>query len=237
MEEKSLKTSTTQRIVIIIIAILLVGSTILAYILIVLGNSNSSSSTSSSNDELIAELTEEYDQKSAEIDAVAKPLSDKYFNEFSKYKSEVKSYNATNANSEGLKTKDLKAGNGRTLADGDTDYFAYYLGWCPDGSIFDSSFNDNDNPTSLKAPLDPSVGLIEGWNNGIKGMKIGGIRQINMSGDLAYGDSQEICGSTGSPLHFIVLAIDRDEELVKLNKELDDIYVQLYTAYYGNIAN
>ncbi len=231
MEEKALKTSWKQRVAIIVVAVLMLGSVVLTYMLVVL---NGNSSSSSSKDEAqIAELTEEYQKKSEEIEAAAKPLSDKYFDEFVKYKSEVKSYNSANANAAGLETKDLKTGSGKTLEEGDTDYAAYYIGWCADGSIFDSSFNNNEGPTSLKAPLDAGVGLIEGWNQGVIGMKLGGVRQLTISGQLAYGDTQEICGGTNSPLKFIVYALEPDAKLKELNNELDDIYMRLYYAYSG----
>lgn len=232
MDQKYLQTSWKQRIIIIVIAVLLLGSTIFAYMFIVLNNGSSSTSN---NEALITKLTEEYDTKTAELNTAAKPLSDKYFPEFSKYRSEVKAYNAANANAVGVETKDLKVGTGKTLGEGNTDYFAYYLGWCADGSIFDSSFNNNDDPTSLKAPLDPSTGLIEGWGQGVVGMKLGGIRQLTISSDLAYGDTRDdICGGTNSPLKFIILAIDRDEKIAQINSELNAIYEQLYYAYYGS---
>ena len=235
MEEKSLKTSVSQRIIIIIIAILLLGSTVLTYIFIVLGSGSSDSSIA--NDDQVEEIIAQYDAKQEEIDAAAKPLSDKYYSEFQKYQSNVKSYNSATANSKVLETEDLKVGTGKTLTEGDTDYAAYYLGWCADGSVFDSSFNneagsDLSTATCLKAPIDPGS-LIEGWNQGVVGMKLGGVRQITMSGDLAYGDTKEICGGYNSPLKFIVMAIEPDENLTKLNKELNDIYLQLYMAMYG----
>lgn len=237
MEEKSLKTSVWQRVIIIVIAILLLGSTVLTYMFIVMGSSNSNTSSSVDEDK-VNELIAEYDAKQAEIDEAAKPLSDKYFDEFKKYQSNVKAYNSATANSKVLETEDLKVGTGKTLAEGDTDYTAYYLGWCADGSIFDSSFNndadtDISTATGLKAPIDPGS-LIEGWNQGVVGMKLGGVRQITMSGDLAYGDTREICGGYGSPLKFIVMALEPDETLTKLNNELNDIYLQLYMAMYAN---
>lgn len=234
MEEKSLKTSWKQRIVILVIALLLLGSTVLTYMLIVLGG-NDKSSSSVADDAEIAELTEAYNTKTAELEAAAKPLSDKYFKDFLAYKSKVKAYNAENVNNSGLATEDLKPGTGRTLEEGDVDYMAYYIGWCPDGSIFDSSFDNNDDPTSLNSPLDPSLGLIEGWDQGVIGMKLGGVRRLEISGNLAYGDTQEICGSTGSPLKFIVLALEPDETITKINEELNSIYMQLYYAYYGGV--
>lgn len=234
MEEKTLKTSWKQRVAIIIVAVLLLGSVVLTYMLVVL-NGNSSSDTSS--EAQIAELTEEYQQKSEEIEAAAKPLSDKYFDDFVKYKSEVKSYNSANANAAGLETKDLKEGAGRTLTEGDTDYAAYYIGWCADGSIFDSSFNDNEDPSSLKAPLDAGIGLIEGWNQGVIGMKLGGVRQLSIPKELAYASNLNMqdppCGSIESPLKFVVFAMEPDAKIKALNEELDDIYMRLYYAYAG----
>lgn len=236
MEEKTLKTSVGQRIIIIVIALLLLGSTVLTYIFIVLGSNNSSSSAT--NDDKTEEIIAQYDAKQEEIAEAAKPLSDKYFNEFKKYQSNVKSYNSATANSKVLETEDLKTGTGKTLTEGDTDYAAYYLGWCADGTVFDSSFDvepgvDISTATGLKAPIDPGS-LIEGWNQGVVGMKVGGVRQITMSGDLAYGDTREVCGGYNSPLKFIVMAIEPDETLTKLNGELNDIYVQLYLAMYGS---
>lgn len=230
MDEKSLKTTRWQRIGILIIAILLLGGTVFAYLFIFMG----SSSSDTSNDELIADLTEQYDAKAAELEAAAAPLSDQYFDDFSGYLSEVKAYNAASAEAEVLGVKDLKTGTGKTLEEGDTDYFAYYIGWCADGSIFDSSFDDTENPTALNVPLDASVGLIEGWNQGVIGMKLGGVRQLTISGDLAYGDTKEICGGYNSPLKFIILAIEKDEDIAARSSELDDLYLQLYYAYYGS---
>lgn len=236
MDEKALKTSWKQRIVILVIAILLLGSTIFAYVFIVLNGSSNGSSQA--QEELITRLTEEYDAKGDEIEAAAVPLSEQYFSGFKGYLSEAKAYNSATANSAGLEIKDLKAGTGKALAENDLDYLAYYIGWCADGSIFDSSFNFKDEdtktePTSLKAPIDPKIGLVEGWNQGVIGMKIGGVRQITMSGELAYGDSNKVCGGEpNTPLKFIVMPIE-DEKMMKLNEELNSIFLQLYYAYYG----
>ena len=236
MDEKSLKTSWKQRAVILAIAILLLGSTIFAYVFIVL--SGNSGSSTSEQEALIEKLADEYDAKGKEVEAAAVPLSERYLDGFKGYLSEVKAYNSATANSAGLEIKDLKEGSGKTLAENDLEYVAYYIGWCADGSIFDSSFNFEDedtkkNPVSLKAPIYAAIGLIEGWNQGVIGMKVGGVRQITMSGDLAYGDNNQVCGGEpNTPLKFIVMPID-DTDMVNLNRDLEDIYLQLYYAYYG----
>ena len=237
MEQDILKTSWKQRVLFIIIAVLMVFSFVATYIAIVLSNkdSNTSSNDSSDNPELTA-IEEEYQAKTDEITEYAATLSSKYFDNFKGYKSRVKSYNATTANSDGLKTTDLAEGTGRELKADDTDYLAYYIGWCADESIFDSSFDDTDNPTELKAPIYAKNGLIEGWNQGVIGMKLGGVREITIPGELAYGESQEICGGTNSPLKFVVLPF-ADEKMQKLGEESNEIMERLYTAYYSSNSN
>lgn len=237
MDENSLKTSLKQRIIIVVVALLLLGSTILTYMLIVLSQSNNTSNTAK-----LAELEAQYNAKAAEYQEAAKSVGEKYFSQLKKFADkQIKSYNSTTANNEKLKITDLQAGTGRTLTEGDTDYLAYYVGWCPDGSILDSSFTyaaddvDELTPIGLNAPLNASS-MIEGWNQGVIGMKIDGIRQINMSGELAYGATTEgnhKCGMSNAPLRFIVIPID-DENLKKINSELLDISTQIYLTYLGS---
>ncbi|MDO4987126.1 MAG: FKBP-type peptidyl-prolyl cis-trans isomerase [Candidatus Saccharibacteria bacterium] len=239
MEQSYVKTSMKQRIIIFAIAFLLLAATIASYVLIVLNDKNGStaSTTTTRTAEEQAQLdayTTEYEAKSAEVTARGEELSKDYFDEFKSYRSRVRSYNAATANSNGLKTEDLKQGTGKVLTDGDTDYFAYYIGYCADETVFDSSFDNYENPTSLKAPLYAAVGLIEGWNAGVVGMKLGGVRELTIPGELAYGETQEICGGTNSPLKFVVMAVD-DAELLKLNKELDETYNKLLDYYYSTM--
>lgn len=229
MDEKSLKTSLWQRIAIIVIAVLLVGGTIFTCIAIVLNGS----SENDEREQLINRLSEQYTAKGNEVTARGEVLSGKYFKDFLSYKSQVKAYNSANANAAGLETNDLKVGTGKQLAEGDTDYMAYYIGWCADGTIFQSSFNNDDDPTSLNAPLVGSSSMVEGWLQGIVGMKLGGVRQLTISGPLAYGDTKEMCGGYNSPLKFIVWLLEPDAELVQLNQELNSIDWQLYLAMYG----
>ena len=97
-----------------------------------------------------------------------------------------------------------------------------------------SHMDSNDNPTSLKAPLDPSGGLIEGWNQGVIGMKLGGVRQLTITSDLAYGE-QEICGGKNSPLKFVVMPIESDAKYKELSSKLNDLRMQIYYAMYGGM--
>ena len=130
-------------------------------------------------------------------------------------------------------TKDLLDGSGRELAAGDTDYLAYYIGWCPDETVFDSVYDDAANPTKLVRILDPGMGLIEGWNLAVEGMRIGGVREMTISSELAYGDSREICGGLNKPLKFIVMAKEKEGGLKALADELDLASTKLQYAQYG----
>ena len=232
MDPKTLKTSWKQRLFIGIIAVVLLVSSISIYVAIILSDNNSTVTAATDNPEL-TNIMNEYYAKYAEIQTASTGLSSQYFDEFVTYKGNVKAFNAATANAGGLSTSDLKVGTGDTLDENSRDYLAYYIGYCADESIFDSSFNDTDNPTSLAAPLDvSSLNLIEGWYQGVVGMKLGGVREVTIPSELAYGDSQEICGGTGSPLRFIIMPIARTEELAKLFSELAEIEERYVTAYY-----
>ena len=232
MNEKELKTSTKQRVVIIAIAVLMLGSMIASYAAIILnggkaGTTGSADSTIS--DEKIAEYEATYNAKLTEFGEKTK--SD--FDKFVAYRSEIKAYNEASANSGGIQTKDLKGGSGRMLDENDNDYLAYYVGWCADGSVFDSSFDDGNNPKAFKSILNASQGLIEGWNAGVVGMNLGGIREITIPGELAYGDSTEICGGYNKPLKFIIMTKANEGSLKILANELDEASMKLQYAYYG----
>ncbi|MBR3220380.1 FKBP-type peptidyl-prolyl cis-trans isomerase [Candidatus Saccharibacteria bacterium] len=199
------------------------------YISIVLTGSKTNESTETNPQ--ITELENQYHAKQSELKTAAQPLSDKHLNDFTQYKSRVRAYNATTANSSGLQITDLRDGNGAELTE-NTNYLAYYIGWCADESVFDSSLDNFENPTLLGAPI-PGGNLIEGWKQGVIGMKIGGVRELTIPGELAYGESREVCGTTNSPLKFVVMAIDNDESIAQIWREIDDISTQLQMLYMG----
>ena len=230
MDEKELKTSTKQRIIIAIIAVLMLGSIIAGYAAIILNGGTKSSNTGDTkiDDAKVAEYKKAYDNILAEF----KDATKNDYEEFISFKSEIKAYNESSANEGGLQTRDLKKGTGEKLTD-DSDYLAYYVGWCAHESVFDSSFDNNDNPTSFSKILDASLGMIEGWNEGIKGMRIDGIREITVPGELAYGDSMEICGGKNKPLKFIVMAKAKEEPLKSLAEKVDSAYMRFQYASYG----
>ena len=230
MDQDLLKTSTKQRIIIGAIAILMLGSMIASYAAIVLSRGNSSDSDLDPEIEaIVAKYEDEYREKA---NALADASRSSY-EEFINYKSEVKAFNEATANDNGIETRDLKEGNGRVIGDNDTNYLAYYVGWCPDETVFDSSFDNFTKPTKFSNIIDPEMGLIEGWTLGVAGMKTGGIREITIPGELAYGDSREICGGYNKPLKFMVMAADKSAELVSIADALDLVRTKIQYAYYG----
>ncbi len=80
-----------------------------------------------------------------------------------------------------LSTEDLVVGTGKTVAVTDT-VTVHYTGWfATDGSVFDSSVGRGEPITF------PLSGVIQGWQEGIPGMKVGGKRRLVIPADLAYG--------------------------------------------------
>ena len=213
------------------IAVLMLGSIIASYAAIIMNGSKSGSGASESNVDQakIAEYEAAYDKKQAEFAEATKGD----FERFIKYKSEIKAYNEAAANSGGVQTRDIEVGSGRTLTSSDSDYLAYYVGWCADESVFDSSFNNKDNPTAFARILDASLGMIEGWNLGVEGMKIGGIREVTIASELAYKDQMEICGGYNKPLKFMIMIKAKEGSLATLAEELEAAYMKLQYAYYG----
>lgn len=230
MDEKELRTSPKQRLFIILIAVFMVGSIVASYAAIVISGSQGNAQTNTEVDQAkIAEYTEAYEKAEAEFRAAAQPD----FDEFIQYKSEITGYNETTANENGVQAKDLKEGSGKEITANDSNYLAYYVGWCADESIFDSSYDNTTNPTGFSKILDASLGMIEGWNTGVEGMKLDGIRVITVPGELAYGDQMEICGGKNKPLKFMIMAKEKRGTLNELSTKLDDAYMRLQYANYG----
>ena len=222
-------TSPRMRIFFILVAVILLGSTFAIYAGIVIGQDNKDAQTAVSNEKM-QRLNELASEHQAEVDKIATELSGKYFDKFVEYKSRVKAFNAADVSE--LKTEDLKKGDGDKIEDGtqNVDYSAYYIGWLSDGTIFDSSFNNTTNPTSLKFPLTGSTSMIQGWLEGISGMRIGGVRELTIPSVLAYGETDNGVIPANSPLKFIVMLVPLEEE-----PEYSDEYYQLYMeVYYGS---
>jgi FKBP-type peptidyl-prolyl cis-trans isomerase len=81
-----------------------------------------------------------------------------------------------------LKIEDIKVGEGEAVSSGDW-ISVDYTGTLTDGTIFDSSKG--------RGPFKFRIGVgqvIDGWEMGILGMKIGGVRKLTIPPQLAYGE-------------------------------------------------
>lgn len=70
----------------------------------------------------------------------------------------------------------------RVTQPGDTFSIAY-SGWTPNGFMFDSSRQEGRTPYTTTIPGQ----LVQGWNKGIPGMKVGQHRRLLIPGALGYG--------------------------------------------------
>jgi FKBP-type peptidyl-prolyl cis-trans isomerase len=82
----------------------------------------------------------------------------------------------------GLQYIDVKEGTGAAAKAGDT-VSVHYTGWLVEGKKFDSSV-DRGQPFSF--PLGGGR-VIKGWDEGVAGMKVTGIRKLIIPSDLGYG--------------------------------------------------
>ncbi|MHA7293964.1 FKBP-type peptidyl-prolyl cis-trans isomerase [Arthrobacter sp. HLT1-21] len=101
-----------------------------------------------------------------------------------------------------LVISDLIEGSGDEAKAGDT-VSAHYVGVAfSTGEEFDSSWNRG-------APLDFKVGIgqvIQGWDQGLLGMKVGGRRRLEIPASLAYGDRG--AGGAIAPGESLIFVVD-----------------------------
>lgn len=202
-------TTKAQRIGIWIIAAFMTIGTVGSFAIIILANKNNQTDQKRLQD-LTAQYQKDYTAYTAKVDAQTKELSDTYFATLNQFSSRVASFEASGVTE--LKTEDLLVGDGDDIT-ADSSFTAYYIGWNPDGKIFDSSISDG----ALKAPFSVTPGaVIKGWTQGANGMKVGGVRELTIPSDLAYG-------STGSgdlipantPLKFVIMIIPTPETIAQ----------------------
>jgi FKBP-type peptidyl-prolyl cis-trans isomerase len=80
------------------------------------------------------------------------------------------------------KIEDLVQGKGPEAVRGKT-VEVHYTGWLTDGKKFDSSV-DRGEPFSFRLGAGE---VIEGWDRGVAGMKVGGKRKLTLPPELGYG--------------------------------------------------
>ncbi|MDD3170436.1 MAG: FKBP-type peptidyl-prolyl cis-trans isomerase [Candidatus Paceibacterota bacterium] len=83
-----------------------------------------------------------------------------------------------------LKIEVMQQGEGREVKNGD-NLTVHYSGYLEDGTKFDSSLDKG-------APFTFQIGqgrVIQGWERGLLGMRVGEKRKITIPPELAYGSS------------------------------------------------
>ena len=79
----------------------------------------------------------------------------------------------------------------------------YYVGWLPDGTVFDGQLEGD--------PFHGRLGgseMIRGWNEGIRGMRVGGRRRLVVRPGLGYGTRGRGKVPPGATLIFELQLID-----------------------------
>lgn len=97
--------------------------------------------------------------------------------------------------SPGLEVVDVKVGSGPECKPGDR-ITVRYVGTLDDGSEFDSS-------PSVTFTIGVGM-LIKGWDEGIPGMRVGGVRKLTIPASLGYGSAAKPKIPAYSTLHFEV---------------------------------
>ena len=94
---------------------------------------------------------------------------------------------------------DVRIGLGAEVKNGDT-VTVHYIGTTQDGVRFDSSYERGE-------PFSFTVGagmVIQGWEKGLIGMKVGGQRILVIPAEMAYGNRQVGSIPANAPLVFAV---------------------------------
>ncbi len=109
-----------------------------------------------------------------------------------------------------LQVIDLKEGTGDEVKASDTITVHYTGAYAVNGEIFESS-KDSGQPVSF-----PLSQVIQGWQQGVPGMKQGGLRRLIIPGNLAYGEAPEGYepGNGSQPMGPLVF----DIELIKIGE-------------------
>lgn len=215
-------TQQSHRIGIWVIAIVMLVGTVGGFAAMILAPKNQAKDQTRYQ-QLMADYQKQVQAYRAKINAQGDELSKQYYDSFKPYESQPAAFDAASVTA--LKTDDLKVGDGDAITKS-SEFYAYYIGWNPSGKVFDSSFNGS----ALKAPLDVKPGgVITGWTEGVDGMKVGGVRELTIPADKAYGSAGQGADiPANTPLKFILMIIPKPEAIPEPqpSEELKTLYAQ-----------
>lgn len=95
--------------------------------------------------------------------------------------------NSPSASSDKVQITDEVVGTGAEAKEGDT-ISVKYTGTLTDGTVFDSTDKHGGQPATFQLAKGQ---LIDGWVEGIPGMKVGGKRKLVIPPSLGYGDQAQ----------------------------------------------
>lgn len=178
-----------KRVTSFVLAFLIFGSAVLSSVFVIQAinkeqdAANTETTTDTTNQEDQANQGEEQQQVN-ENALKGKPLAN---------------FTATTERISEVKTQDLTVGTGAEVTSANQTVTAHYTGArVTDGIVFESS---KDSGNTFTAPLS---NLIKGWQTGMIGMKVGGVRRLTIPAAQAYGDD----ASTGRPTGDLVFDIE-----------------------------
>jgi peptidylprolyl isomerase len=109
-----------------------------------------------------------------------------------------------------LVEKNIKVGHGKAAKDGDNLVVKYVGVACSTGKVFDASYTDPVNSTTKKKEFPFTLGksqVIPGWDQGLVGMKVGGVRELVIPAALAYGSAGQGTIKGNETLIFVVTLV------------------------------
>ncbi len=109
-------------------------------------------------------------------------------------------YDAKAAETKTLQTTDLTTGTGPIAKAGDCLQMKYYGTLAKDGKMFDQNY---DQTSALQFEVGKGQ-VIPGWDQGILGMKVGGVRRLVIPADQAYGSTGQGSIPPNATLVFLV---------------------------------
>lgn len=190
-------TSRAQRIAIWVIAIVMVGGTLVSFLIFAIASTN----PEVNSDQILYEKAlEKYENEQAEENSATAGYV-AFLDDYT-----IKPFDPSSVTE--LKVKTIKNGSGEKVKNTDT-ITAHYSGWTYDGAIFDTTRKSADSEsTPIQFPLDS---VIAGWSEGLTGAQAGGVYELTIPADKAYGGEAGE-SSTSGPLMFIVEVVSIDKE-------------------------